>query len=120
MVKKTGIRLLGLADNGVRHFTNSKRADPDPGRHEGPEDAHPALAGVQGPDRVAGRLRLRHPWGELPDGAAAEGTADGQENGVTNILAASLYQTPEIRHARRPRMVRLHAYMVNERFYQGR
>ena len=25
MVKKTGVRLLSLADNGVRHFTNSKR-----------------------------------------------------------------------------------------------
>jgi len=25
MVKKTGIRMLGLADNGVRHFTNSQR-----------------------------------------------------------------------------------------------
>ena len=25
MIKKTGIRLMSLADNGVRHFTNSKR-----------------------------------------------------------------------------------------------
>ena len=28
MVKKTGIRMLALADNGVRHFTNSQRPIP--------------------------------------------------------------------------------------------
>ena len=35
MVKKTGIRMLGLADNGVRHFTNSVRPIKSPADMKG-------------------------------------------------------------------------------------
>ena len=43
---------------------------------------------------------------------------DGQENGVTNILAASLYQHQK--YATLDGHVwSIHAYMVNDRFYQG-
>ncbi len=91
MRRRTGIRLLAFADNGVRHFTNSKRAI------RSPEDMKGLKMRVQ-PGPVFLRLveslgasPTAIDWGELP-AALAQGTADGQENGVTNILAASLYQ----------------------------
>jgi len=57
------------------------------------------------------------PWAELPT-ALQQKVVDGQENGVTNILAASLYQHQKIRDAGWSRWS-VHAYMVNDRFYQG-
>jgi TRAP-type C4-dicarboxylate transport system substrate-binding protein len=43
------------------------------------------------------------PWPELP-GALQQGVVDGQENGVTNIVNASLYQNQKYVYARRPRV----------------
>jgi C4-dicarboxylate-binding protein DctP len=57
------------------------------------------------------------PWAELPT-ALQQKVVDGQENGVTNILAASLYQHQK--YATLDGHVwSIHAYMVNDRFYQG-
>ncbi|TFZ07377.1 DctP family TRAP transporter solute-binding subunit [Ramlibacter henchirensis] len=117
MRKKTGIRLMAYADNGIRHFTNSKRAI------KSPEDMKGLKMRVQ-PSPVfvklvesLGASPTAIDWGELP-AALAQGTADGQENGVTNILAASLYQHQK--HVTLDGHVySLHAYLVSDRFYNG-
>ena len=91
MVKKTGIRMLGLADNGVRHFTNSQRPIRSPADMKGmkiriqPSPVFKTLVESLGASASA------IPWAELPT-ALQQKVVDGQENGVTNILAASLYQ----------------------------
>ena len=55
------------------------------------------------------------PWGELPT-ALQQKVVDGQENGVTNILAASLYQHQK--YATLDGHVwSVHGYLVNDRFY---
>jgi C4-dicarboxylate-binding protein DctP len=117
MIKKTGIRLLGLADNGVRHFTNSARPIQSPADMKGmkiriqPSPVFKALVESLGASASA------IPWAELPT-ALQQKVVDGQENGVTNILAASLYQHQK--YATLDGHVwSIHAYMVNERFYQG-
>ncbi|MES2838971.1 MAG: DctP family TRAP transporter solute-binding subunit [Pseudomonadota bacterium] len=115
MRKKTGIRLMGYADNGIRHFTNSKRAI------KSPEDMKGLKMRVQ-PSPVfvklvesLGASPTAIDWGELP-AALAQGTADGQENGVTNIMAASLYQHQK--HVTLDGHVySLHAYLVSDRFF---
>jgi TRAP-type transport system periplasmic protein len=117
MVKKAGIRMLGLADNGVRHFTNSARPIQSPADMKGmkiriqPSPVFKTLVESLGASPSA------IPWAELPT-ALQQKVVDGQENGVTNILAASLYQHQK--YATLDGHVwSIHAYMVNERFYQG-
>lgn len=117
MRKKSGIKLMAYADNGIRHFTNSKRAI------KSPEDMKGLKMRVQ-PSPVfvklvesLGASPTAIDWGELP-AALAQGTADGQENGVTNIMAASLYQHQK--HVTLDGHVySLHAYLVSERFYNS-
>ena len=117
MVRKTGIRMLGVADNGVRHFTNSLRPIQTPADMKGmkiriqPSPVFKALVESLGASPSA------IPWAELPT-ALQQKVVDGQENGVTNILAASLYQHQK--YATLDGHVwSIHAYMVNDRFYQG-
>ncbi|MBL8486253.1 MAG: DctP family TRAP transporter solute-binding subunit [Rhodocyclaceae bacterium] len=117
MVKKTGVRLLGLADNGVRHFTNSLRPIQTPADMKGmkmriqPSPVFKALVESLGASASA------IPWGELPT-ALQQKVVDGQENGVTNIIAASLYQSQK--YATLDGHVwSIHAYMMNERFYRA-
>ena len=104
MIKKTGIRMLGVADNGVRHFTNSQRPDPDAGRHEGHEDPHPALRRLQDARRVARRLRLRDSLGRAADRAAAEGGRRPGERRDQHPRRQPV-PAPEVRHPGRPRLV---------------
>jgi TRAP-type transport system periplasmic protein len=115
MRRRVNIRLLAHADNGIRHFTNSKRPITSP------EDMRGLKIRVQ-PSPVfvklvesLGASASAIDWGELP-AALAQGTVDGQENGVTNILAASLYQ-----HQRYVTLdghvYSLHAYLVSDRFW---
>ena len=117
MVKKSGIRMLGVADNGVRHFTNSLRPIHTPADMKGmkiriqPSPVFKTLVEALGASPSA------IPWAELPT-ALQQKVVDGQENGVTNILAASLYQNQK--YATLDGHVwSIHAYMVNDRFYQG-
>ncbi len=117
MVKKAGIRMLGVADNGVRHFTNSLRPIQSPSDMKGmkiriqPSPVFKTLVESLGASASA------IPWAELPT-ALQQKVVDGQENGVTNILAASLYQHQK--YATLDGHVwSIHAYMVNDRFYQG-
>ncbi len=117
MIKKTGIRLLGFADNGVRHFTNSKRVVRTPDDMKGlkmrvmPSPVFQTLVNALGASPSA------IPWAELPT-ALQQKVVDGQENGVTNILAASLYQYQ--RYITLDGHVwSVHGYVINEPFYQG-
>jgi len=117
MIRKQGIRLLGLADNGLRHFTNSLRPIHAPADMRGmkiriqPSPVFKILVESLGASPSA------IPWAELP-AALQQGVVDGQENGVTNILAASLYQYQK--YATLDGHVwSVHGYLINERFYQG-
>jgi TRAP-type transport system periplasmic protein len=117
MVKKTGIRMLSVADNGVRHFTNSVKPIQSPADMKGmkiriqPSPVFKTLVESLGASASA------IPWAELPT-ALQQRVVDGQENGVTNILAASLYQHQK--YATLDGHVwSIHAYLINERFYQG-
>lgn len=57
------------------------------------------------------------PWGELPTALQGK-VVDGQENGVTNILAASLYQYQK--YATLDGHVwSIHAYLINDKFFNG-
>ncbi len=117
MIKKTGIRLLGLADNGVRHFTNSLRPIQSPADMKGmkiriqPSPVFKALVESLGASPSA------IPWAELPT-ALQQKVVDGQENGVTNIIAASLYQHQKYAILD-GHVWSIHGYLINDRFYQG-
>lgn len=117
MVKKTGIRMLGLADNGVRHFTNSARPIKSPADMKGlkiriqPSPVFKTLVESLGASPSA------IPWADLPT-ALQQKVVDGQENGVTNILAASLYQHQKY-VTLDGHVWSVHAYLINDRFYQG-
>ena len=115
MLDKTGIRLLALADNGVRNFTNSKRPISAPKDMEGLKiRVMTAPVWVKMVESL-GASATPVPWPELP-GALQQGVVDGQENGVTNILNASLYQHQK--HVSLDGHVfSWHAYMVNETFF---
>ncbi|AEG92207.1 TRAP transporter substrate-binding protein [Ramlibacter tataouinensis] len=117
MRKKTGIRLMAYADNGIRHFTNSKRPIKAPEDMKGLKmRVQPSPVFVKLVESLGGSPTAID-WGELP-AALAQGTADGQENGVTNILAASLFQHQK--HVTLDGHVySLHAYLVSDRFYNG-
>lgn len=117
MLADTQIRMLGLADNGLRHFTNSKKPIKAPADLQGlrmrvqPSQVFVKLMESMGASATA------ISWGELPT-ALAQGTVDGQENGVTNILAASLYENQN--HVTLDGHVySVHAYMVSDAFWQG-
>lgn len=117
MRESAGIRLLAYADNGIRHFTNNRRPIVSPEDMQGlsirvqPSPVFQRLVEALGasPTVVA--------WPELPS-ALAQGVVDGQENGVTNILAASLHE-----HQRYistdGHVYSLHAYMMNDAFFES-
>ena len=113
----TGIRVFGLADNGVRNFTNSKRAISSPDDMKGLK-----LRVMTAPVWVKlveslGASATPVAWPELP-GALQQGVVDGQENGVTNILNASLYQHQK--HVTLDGHVfSWHAYMMNDAFFES-
>src|SRR5512134_729453 len=117
MVKKAGIRMLGVADNGVRHFTNSLRPINSPADMKGmkiriqPSPVFKTLVESLGASASA------IPWAELPT-ALQQKVVDGQENGVTNILAASLYQYQKF-ITLDGHVWSVHGYTINEKFYQS-
>ena len=56
------------------------------------------------------------PWAELPTALQGK-VVDGQENSVTNILAGSLYQYQKYATLD-GHIYSIHAYMINEKFFQ--
>ena len=117
MAQTTGIRMLAMADNGVRHFTNSRHAVKSPEDMEGLKiRVMTAPVWVRMVESL-GASATPVPWTELP-GALQQGVVDGQENGVTNILDASLYQHQS--HVTLDGHVySWHAYLISEDFYQS-
>lgn len=117
MRQKTGIRLLALADNGVRHFTNSKR------EIRSPEDMKDLKIRIQ-PSPLyeklvqgTGASPSAIGWTELPSALQSK-VVDGQENGVTNIIAASLYQTQKY-ITLDGHVYSYHAYLISDDFYNS-
>jgi len=117
MVQKTGIRMLAIADNGVRHFTNSLRPIVTPADMKGmkirimPSPVFKSLVESLGASPSA------VPWTELPTALQSK-VVDGQENGVTNILAASLYQYQKY-ITLDGHVWSIHAYVMNDKFFKG-
>jgi len=117
MLEQTGVRMLGVGDNGVRNFTNDARPI------SSPEDMKGLKIRVQtAPVWVAlveslGASATPVAWAELP-GALQQGVVDGQENGVTNILNASLYQSQKYASLD-GHVFSWHAYLINNGFYEG-
>ena len=115
MRKETGIRLLAMADNGIRNFTNNKRPIRTPEDMQGMK-----IRVMTGPIwsklvEPLGASPSPVPWPELP-AALQQGVVDGQENGVTNILAASLYQNQKY-ITLDGHVYSWHAYMMNDAFF---
>ncbi|MBX3642505.1 MAG: DctP family TRAP transporter solute-binding subunit [Rubrivivax sp.] len=117
MIKKTGIRMLSVADNGVRHFTNSLRPIQTPADMKGMKIRIQPSPVFKTMVEALGASPSAIPWAELPT-ALQQKVVDGQENGVTNILAASLYQYQKYATLD-GHVYSVHAYMVNDRFYNG-
>ena len=94
MREEANMKLLAVGDNGIRHFTNDVREIVTPEDMDGlkirvqPSPIYQNLVESLGasPSAIA--------WPELPS-ALQQGVVDGQENSVTNILAASLYQNQQ-------------------------
>ncbi|KXF75897.1 C4-dicarboxylate ABC transporter substrate-binding protein [Paramesorhizobium deserti] len=117
MREETGIRLLAYADNGIRHFTNSKHPIKTPGDMKGLKmRVQPAPVFISLVESL-GASASAIDWAELP-AALAQGTVDGQENGVTNIMAASLYQSQKYATLD-GHVYSLHAYLIGDTFYEG-
>lgn len=117
MVEKTGIRMLALADNGVRHFTNSLRPIVTPADMKGMKIRIQPSPVFQALIESLGASPSAIPWGELPTALQGK-VVDGQENGVTNILAASLYQYQKY-VTLDGHVWSIHAYLMNDRFYKS-
>jgi C4-dicarboxylate-binding protein DctP len=117
MLQKTGIVCFAIADNGVRHFTNSLRPIVKPADMKGmkirimPSPVFKSLVESLGASPSA------VPWGELPTALQSK-VVDGQENGVTNILAASLYQYQKY-ITLDGHVWSIHAYVMNDKFFKG-
>jgi|HigsolmetaAR203D_1030402.scaffolds.fasta_scaffold00481_32 C4-dicarboxylate-binding protein DctP len=117
MAAQTGVRPLALADNGIRHFTNSK--------HEirSVDDLKGLKIRIQPGKlyeefiRATGASPSAIGWTELP-AALEQKVVDGQENGVTNILAASLYQTQKY-VTLDGHIFSFHAYLISDKFFQS-
>ena len=117
MIADSGLRTLAIADNGIRHFTNDTRPIRSPDDMRGmkirvqPSPIYERLVQSLGasPSAIA--------WTELPS-ALQQGVVDGQENGVTNILAASLYQYQRY-VSLDAHVYSVHLYLTGEPFWQG-
>jgi TRAP-type transport system periplasmic protein len=117
MIAESGLRPLAIADNGIRHFTNDVRPIRTPEDMRGlkirvqPSPIYEALV------RSLGASPAAIAWPELPS-ALQQGVVDGQENGVTNILAASLYQYQRY-VSLNGHVYSVHVYITGENFWQS-
>jgi len=117
MLDQAGIRMMAFADNGIRHFTNDVRPIRSPADMQGMTIRIQPSPVYQRLIESLGASAITVPWTELPT-ALQQGVVDGQENGVTNILAASLYQYQ--RHVTlNGHVYSVHLYLMNPDFYDG-
>ncbi len=117
MTKKNGIKLLAMADNGIRSFTNSKRQIKSPADMKGLKIRVMTAPIYVDLVKSLGASPQAIPWPELPT-ALQQKVVDGQENGVTNIVNASMYQTQKYFTAD-GHVFSWHAYMMNASFFNG-
>ena len=90
-LKQSGLRVLGWAENGYRHFTNNSKPIKSPADMKGMKirvmESPAYIAMVKGlganPTPVA--------WTELYS-ALQQKVVDGQENPITNIMSGKLYE----------------------------
>ncbi|MDJ0622400.1 MAG: DctP family TRAP transporter solute-binding subunit [Desulfocapsaceae bacterium] len=115
MVKKNNIKLLAMADNGIRCFTNSKRQIKSPADMKGLKIRVMTSPIYIDLVKSLGASPQAIPWPELPT-ALQQKVVDGQENGVTNIVNASMYQTQKYFTAD-GHVFSWHAYMMNASFF---
>ncbi len=115
MTKKNGIKLLAMADNGIRSFTNSKRPIKSPEDMKGLKIRVMTAPIYVDLVKSLGASPQAIPWPELPT-ALQQKVVDGQENGVTNIINASMYQTQKYFTAD-GHVFSWHAYMMNASFF---
>ncbi len=117
MLDEAGIRHMAFADNGIRHFTNDVRPIRSPADMEGlPIRIQPSPV-YQRLVESLGASAITVSWPELPT-ALQQGVVDGQENGVTNILAASLYQYQRY-VTLNGHVYSVHLYLMNPDFYDS-
>ncbi len=115
MLDEAGIRMMAFADNGIRHLTNDVRPVRSPADMQGltiriqPSPVYQRLI------ESLGASAITVPWTELPT-ALQQGVVDGQENSVTNILAASLYQYQQ-HVSLNGHVYSVHLYLMNPDFY---
>ncbi len=117
MREQTNLQLLGVGDNGIRHFTNDVRPIVTPADLKGlkirvqPSPIYQRLVESLGasPSAIS--------WPELP-AALQQGVVDGEENGVTNILAASLYQSQKY-ITLDAHVYSIHMYLMSGSFWDG-
>ena len=97
-------------------FHQQRAADPRAVGHEGPQDPHPAEPGVQDPRRVAGASASAIPWPSCRPRFSRSRRRTGERRHQHPLPRAST----SIRSMTLDGHVwSIHAYMVNERFYQG-
>lgn len=116
MLKETGIRILAWSDNGVRNFSANK-----------PLKAPTDLKGLKMRVMVSevylkmveamGGNPTPIPWGELYT-ALQQGVVDGQENGVTNMLAAKLYEVQKY-YTLDGHIYSWHIVMIGNKFFES-
>jgi TRAP-type transport system periplasmic protein len=91
VVKRADLRVLGWAENGFRHFTNSKKIIKSPSDMKGMK-----IRVMESPSYIAmvkglGANPTPITWTELYS-ALQQNVVDGQENPINNIMAAKLYE----------------------------
>lgn len=117
MRKTLGVHVFGVADNGVRNFTNNVRPIAEPADMKGLKiRVQPAPVYVRLVESL-GASATPVSWPELP-GALQQGVVDGQENGVTNIVDASLFQHQKY-VSLNGHVFSWHAYMMAGDFYDS-
>lgn len=109
--------LLGVGDNGIRHFTNDVRPIVTPDDMNGLKIRVQPSPIYQNLVESLGASPSAISWPELPS-ALQQGVVDGQENGVTNILAASLYQNQQY-VSLDGHVYSVHLYLMSGPFWDG-
>ena len=89
MRQKTGMRVLGMAQNGFRHFTNNKREVRTPADLEGLKIRVMQGAIYQKVVEAVGASATPIAWAELYT-SLKTGVVDGQENPISGVKLGSL------------------------------
>ncbi|SCM76545.1 TRAP dicarboxylate transporter, DctP subunit [uncultured Pleomorphomonas sp.] len=89
--EKVGVLPVGWWDNGIRHMTNGKRPLVQPGDLKGLKFRTPADPSTIALFEALGAATAQIAWSEVYV-ALQQGVVDGQENPLTNISSAKIYE----------------------------